>query len=292
MGRRGAIDERRAWYAGYRTRELYVEGTGPTLVLVHGFGHPAPCWRPVLERCARAGHAAVAVDLPGFGAADPCSTGPQLPQLVSFLEAVVTTHGAVTPVVLVGNSLGSATSVRLLDTVPGLPVRGLVATDTASDQWTPLSRALARGNRSALAPLAGVWLPRSLARRGADATAARLLYGDPRRADPAMVALLADQLRSGRARRDMTRLAAHWMSELAVVGKACNITCPAIFVHGARDRLVTMAASANLHAATPGSRLVVLPGIGHCPHLDAPDRIAELAMDLAGTTGDNRIESA
>lgn len=101
------IGERSAAYAGYRTRELFVDGAGPKLVLVHGFGHPAPCWRPILERCALLGQAAVAVDLPGFGVADPLAAGPRLPQLVRFLEAVVTAQGAVTPVVLVGNSLGA-----------------------------------------------------------------------------------------------------------------------------------------------------------------------------------------
>lgn len=282
------IGERRAEYAGVGTRELYVSGAGPTLVLVHGFGHPAPCWRPVLQRCAAAGQAAIAVDLPGFGHAEPPSTGPFLPQLVRFLRAVVTTHGASIPVVLVANSLGASSAVRLLDTEPGLPVRGLVALNTATDQWTALMKAgMIRRGRT-LAGLAGLPLPAAILGRGANIVGARLLYGDYRLADAATVALLTDQLSSRRVRRDLAALGGPLMVEVAVVATAHDITYPTVFVHGTRDRLVAVAASKRLHAANPASRLELLDGIGHCPHLDAPDRITTLALQLAGAAGGTR----
>lgn len=276
------IGERRAGYAGYHTRELFVDGAGPKLVLVHGFGHPASCWRPVLERCARARQAAVAVDLPGFGAADPLAPGPGLPQLVRFLEAVVNAHGAAAPVVLVGNSLGATTAVRLLDTVRGLPVRGLVVLDTATDQWAPLAKVIPLGKSRALLALVGLPLPRLIHDSLAGLLAARLLYGDPRGADPAMVRLLTDQFASGRRRRELVFRATQFKAEVAVAGRIRNIACPTVVVHGSRDQVVAVAASRNLHAAIPRSRLVELDGIGHCPHLETPDEIALLAIELAG----------
>jgi len=276
------IGERRAGYAGYRTRELFVEGAGPKLVLVHGFGHPAPCWRPVLERCARAHRPAVAIDLPGFGLADPLAPGPALPQLVRFLEAVVTAQGASAPVVLVGNSLGAATAVRMLDTVPGLPVRGLVALDIATDQWTPLVKTLLVADGRAFTAAAGLPLPRLLQGSASRRLVARLLYGDPRAADPAMVRMLADQFSTRTGRRELARLATRLKAEVSAAARTGDIACPTIVVHGRRDLVVAPAASRNLHAATPGSRLVLLDGIGHCPHLDAPDDIVALATELAG----------
>lgn len=285
------IAERRAAYGGYRTRELFVEGAGPTLVLVHGFGHPAPCWRPVLERCERAGQAAVAVDLPGFGLADPLRPGPVLPQLVRYLEAVVTVWGAVTPVVLVGNSLGASTSVRLLDTAPGLPVRGLLALDMAGAHWTPLVRMAFAGKARPLAGLAGLPLPRLL-RGSAESIAAWLLYGDPRSADPGMTRLLIDPILCRSARRALVSVGRRVQPEVAVLAQVRQITCPTIVVHGARDPLVPAAVSQNLHASVPGSRFVLLDGIGHCPHLDAPDQIVALAMELASTANDSHPETA
>lgn len=282
------IGERRAEYAGVGTRELYVDGTGPTLVLVHGFGHPAPSWHPVLQRCAAAGQAAIAVDLPGFGDADPPSSGPFLPQLVRFLRAVVTTHGVGTPVVLVANSLGASGAVRLLDTESDLPVCGLVALSTATDQWTPLMKAAMMRRGRTLAALAKLPLPRAFFGRGANIVGARLLYGDYRLADPAAVALLTDQLSSLRERRELAALGGQLLSEVAVVATAHDITYPTVFVHGTRDKLVEVAASKHLHAANPRSRLELLDGIGHCPQLDAPDRITDLALQLAGAAGGTR----
>ncbi|MFJ4653146.1 alpha/beta fold hydrolase [Nocardia sp. NPDC088792] len=275
------IGERRATYAGYRTRELYVEGTGPKLVLVHGFGHPAPSWGPVLAECERTGQPAVAVDLPGLGEADPLTAGPQLPQLVRFLAAVVTAQGAATPVVLVGNSLGAATCVRMLDTITGLPVGGLVALDTATDQWTLLVKIALAGHGKPLAALAGLPVPRLAHRRTAARAAGKLLYGRPRMADLAMVNLLLEQFGSPQHRRELVSTGGRYASEVAAVATVRNIGCPTIVVHGTRDRLVTVAGSRNLAAAVPGSRLVVLEGIGHCPQLEVPDRITALARQLA-----------
>lgn len=286
------IAERRAAYGGYRTRELFVEGAGPTLVLVHGFGHPAPCWRPVLERCERIGQAAIAVDLPGFGLADPLRPGPVLPQLVRYLEAVVTVRGAITPVVLVGNSLGASTSVRLLDTVPGLPVRGLLALDMAGAQWTPLVKAAFAGKGRPLAGLAGLPLPRLLRGPAAESIAARLLYGDPRSADPAMTRLLIDPILSRSGRRELVSAGRRVKPEVAVLARVRAITCPTIVVHGVRDQLVPAAVSRGLHASVPGSKFVLLDGIGHCPHLDAPDQVVALAMELTGTASNSHPETA
>ncbi|OMC31215.1 hypothetical protein A5740_15380 [Mycobacterium sp. GA-1841] len=282
------IGERRAEYAGVGTRELYVDGAGPTLVLVHGFGHPAPCWRPVLQRCAAAGQAAIAVDLPGFGQADPPSTGPFLPQLVRFLRAVVTTHGIGTPVVLVGNSLGASAAVRLLDTESGLPVRGLLALDTATDRWTPLMKAGMTCRGRTLAALARLPIPGAIFGQSAKVVGAQLLYGDYRLADPAVVALLTDQLSSRRVRSDFAVLGGRLMVEVAVVATAHDIAYPTVFVHGTRDKLVAVAASKRLHAANPQSRLELLDGVGHCPQLDAPDHITALALQLAGAVGGTR----
>lgn len=286
------IGLRRAIHAGYRTRELFVEGAGPKLVLVHGFGHPAPCWDPVLTRCAQAGQPAVAIDLPGFGEADPAADGPKLPQLVRFLESVVRTHGATGPVVLVGNSLGAAACVRMLDTIPGLPVGGLVSLDIATDQWTPLVKLALAGRGRLIAALAGLPLPRRLHTVAAARMAAELLYGRSELVDPLMVDLLTDPFRTRAGRREFASVAPRYLAEVAVVGQVRAVTCPTVVVHGTRDRLVAVAASRKLAAAIPGSRLIVLDGVGHCPHLDAPDSVFTLARGLAARISGGRTETA
>src|ERR671931_31971 len=51
---------------GVATRALELEGDGPGLILLHGWGDSADTWRPLLARLARLGRRAIAVDLPGW----------------------------------------------------------------------------------------------------------------------------------------------------------------------------------------------------------------------------------
>src|SRR5262249_17845255 len=120
--------EHRMEFAGYETRVLELEGSGEPLVFFHGWSDSADTWRCVLARLGRAGRRAVAVDLPGFGAADPLAKGPTLPQLDEFGTAVLSYAGAgarrngregSTRAVAVGNSLGGCVALRLAERAPG-----------------------------------------------------------------------------------------------------------------------------------------------------------------------------
>src|SRR4051794_33383321 len=113
--------------AGFSTRALELEGSGPTIVLLHGYADSADTWRSVLDRLARRGRRALAVDLPGFGAADPLRPGGAvLAQLDAFARAAVE-HAAAEggPVVLAGNSLGGCLALRAAED-DAAPIAGVV----------------------------------------------------------------------------------------------------------------------------------------------------------------------
>ena len=63
--------EHRLELAGYDTRVLELEGDGVPIVMFHGYADSADTWRKSLALLGRRGHRAIAVDLPGFGTADP-----------------------------------------------------------------------------------------------------------------------------------------------------------------------------------------------------------------------------
>ena len=79
---------------GYETRALELEGDGPGLVLLHGWGDSADTWRPLLAELGARDRRAIAVDLPGFGHASPLGSGAILPQLDAFAGALVERVGA------------------------------------------------------------------------------------------------------------------------------------------------------------------------------------------------------
>ena len=89
--------------AGHRTRVLELEGFGPGIVLLHGWGDSADTWRPLLAELALCGRRAIAVDLPGFGDATRLRKGAILPQLDEFATALIRAWGAIFQHVVASN---------------------------------------------------------------------------------------------------------------------------------------------------------------------------------------------
>jgi pimeloyl-ACP methyl ester carboxylesterase len=274
------IEERRATYAGFGTRELAVEGTGCAVVLVHGFGHSADAWVPVLKLLSEAGQAAVAVDLPGFGSADPLHRGELVPQLDSFLAEVIGHYGTTEPVVVVGNSLGAAVAARAARN-PDLPIGAVMPIDIAGVAWTPLvSRGLVPIEASTRS-LSRVRLQPRVHPTLVRWALSRLLYGERSAVDSQVVGAFADTIVAVGAASRLFRQGARFKAELDKTRYHGGIRVPMTLVHGRHDRLVPSEASRIVHRANPGSRLVVLPRAGHCPQLDAPRAIVHHARELA-----------
>src|SRR5947208_9664664 len=105
--------EHRQRFAGFETRVLELEGDGPPLVLLHGWADSADTWRHVLAAAGCRDRRALAVDFPGFGAADPVGAGPVLPQLDAFSAELVAWAAEGDDAILVGNSLGGAVALRV-----------------------------------------------------------------------------------------------------------------------------------------------------------------------------------
>jgi pimeloyl-ACP methyl ester carboxylesterase len=86
------VEEREVVLGGVRTRELRVEGSGPAILLLHGYSDSADTWRSVLVALHARGRLAIAVDLPGHGLTDLAPDAPILPQLRAFTEAFARAH--------------------------------------------------------------------------------------------------------------------------------------------------------------------------------------------------------
>jgi pimeloyl-ACP methyl ester carboxylesterase len=87
-----------------------------TYVLVHGSFHGGWCWDGIVTRLTRAGHRAVAVDLPGRGAdRRPAATLTLEDYAQKVVDAVATEKE---PVVLVGHSMGGVVITQAAERAP------------------------------------------------------------------------------------------------------------------------------------------------------------------------------
>jgi pimeloyl-ACP methyl ester carboxylesterase len=62
------------------------------------------------------------------------------------------------------------------------------------------------------------------------------------------------------------------------------IRCPVLLVWGTRDRMVPHTGARVLLDALAGTEVVLLEGVGHCPQLEATDRLARLLLDFEASS--------
>ncbi|HEY3019385.1 MAG TPA: alpha/beta hydrolase, partial [Solirubrobacteraceae bacterium] len=58
-----------------------------------------------------------------------------------------------------------------------------------------------------------------------------------------------------------------------------RIAAPTLLIWGDRDPVVPLSAAQRLAARLPRARLTTVPGVGHCPMLEQPDRFNDLVAD-------------
>ncbi len=267
---------------GYKTRALELEGDGPPLLLLHGFGDSADTWRLLFDRLRKQGRAAVALDMPGFGMAQRLvEDEPILPQLDDFaaaaVEYVAGEHGGKKPakVVIGGNSLGGTVALRTAERVPE-GIAGVVPIAPAgldmptwftAIQGAPLVRAMLNSP---------VPVPERTLRRAMGSTYRVLAFSSPRKADEAVVGAFTQHYTH---QRDVARLLGTGRSLLPELKAPFNfrkIEAPVLLVWGERDRMVASSGAERVVAGIPGTAVELFERCGHCPQLEEPDRLAEL----------------
>src|SRR5882672_6666215 len=102
-----------AEFGGYGIHVLRQEGTGPLLLLLHGFPSSSYDWRLLLER--EAGRNVLAFDFLGFGLSDkPREHDYSLFWQADLTEELVRRHGAGRPVFIVAHDMGTSVANELM----------------------------------------------------------------------------------------------------------------------------------------------------------------------------------
>jgi len=250
---------------GGQTVDVREAGSGPAVVLVHGYPLDGAMWSGVARTLA-ARFRVLKPDLPGRGE-NPAAASGDLENYADFLEALVTALPS--PAGLAGFSMGGYATLALLRRRPA-NVRAVALVDTraeADDEEGRKKRdeAIAAVRSEGVAKIADGMVPRllsdaALANRDLVERVRRIIL----RQKPETVE--AD-LSAMRGRRDATDLLA-------------GLGLPALVVVGEKDALTPPAFSERMAAAIPGARLVTIPGAGHLAPMERPGAVAAALGDF------------
>ena len=59
---------------------------------------------------------------------------------------------------------------------------------------------------------------------------------------------------------------------------------PTLIIWGSKDRIIPLSHAYQAHEAIPNSRLEIIDGVGHFPHVEEPLRFVELMLDFLQST--------
>ena len=257
---------------------LHVEitGSGPPLVLLHGFTQTARLWGPFGDALAEA-YTLISVDLPGHGGSD--SVRANLPATADLVTEAVTATTGSGPCSLLGYSLGARVALHVaLGT--DLALRHLIVIGATGGIEDPEARAGRRGR-----PMREVAADTSKASGDVDAFIARWVSGP-------MFARLAG---TGVADVDERRRnsASGLASSLRLCGtgtqeplwdRVGSLGVPLLAMAGTDD--VRFGAHAQrLAALAPTGVASLVPGGGHAVHLAQPRAVARIVSHWLALTG-------
>jgi pimeloyl-ACP methyl ester carboxylesterase len=272
--------EHRLTLAGYETRVLELEGSGPPLLLLHGYSDSADTWRVLLDRLGRVGRRAVALDLPGFGTCDLLAEDePILSQLERFAAEAVEWVAPDGGAIVCGNSLGGCVSLLLAER-SDLDLGGIVPVAPAGLDMARWFTVIEREPLLRAALAAPVPVPSAVLQRVVSEVYKRLAFHRPGVLDPRIASTFAshftDRATTGRLMATGRRL----IGELRDPFRLDAVDCPVLLVWGRQDVMVFQTGADRVLATVPESQLVVIEDCGHCPQLEAPDRLTGLLLDF------------
>lgn len=239
----------------------YDTGSGPTIVLVHGFGSQAKVdWGHVIAPLA-AHHRVLALDEIGWGQSDKPTIDYDIQTFVDFLgEFLRTLH--VDHFTLAGESLGgwiaASYTIQALSPQNAGPFAiprpsKLILEDAAghnafhSNGPSPLISSVEDG-----AGIATIFYNKSLV----TPEAARTNFA---------IKVTANDGATQRLFRANMKVDAE-----VVTDKVASITIPTLVVWGGDDPIVPLADGKDFAAKIPGAKLVIIPECGHAPSIEKP----------------------
>lgn len=238
-----------------------VQGSGPAIVLIHGFGAAIDWWDEIASQLAT-DHRVISIDLIGHGGTAAPASGYSIPRQAELVAAVLDQLG-VDRVTVVGHSMGGEVATALAERNPARIERMIMidSPPVADTTFTPMTSLY-------LEPVVGEFLSRlqtdEALRRGlAQGFAPGFPVPDAFVADLKQLTYTA--FRSAHDQSIVYRKAMPPYERIA----ALQPVPPLLAIFGAEDAIVPPA-TGKLFAKVPGAQVAMIEGSGHSPMVEAP----------------------
>ncbi|WP_328617856.1 alpha/beta hydrolase [Amycolatopsis sp. NBC_00355] len=241
-------------YLHVRGTRLHYEdaGTGPALLLLHGWGTSGRAWQSCLPDLVR-DHRVVTLDWRGCGKSDHPLEGNTIDGLAADVAAVIEELG-IEGAVIVGSSFGAVFATEVALARPEL-VGGVVAVDGPAywpaaamrEKVLDLRERMADDRIGTLAEWVPSWFAPGVSPGVVDWTVRQL----------ADSSVYSDDLFTEVTTYDPRP-------------RLPQLTVPIAYLHGELDTEIPLEVPRSCAAATPGARVHVIAGCGHIPHQENP----------------------
>jgi pimeloyl-ACP methyl ester carboxylesterase len=254
------------------------------VLLIHGLAGSSKTWDLVMPELGER-YDVIAPDLLGHGESAKPTGDYSLGAFASGLRDFLAVMG-VPRVTIVGHSFGGGVAMQLAYQHPHLVDRlVLVGSGGLGREVSWLLRVLALPGAEYLMPL---WFPRPLVDRATEVGRflGRRDIRNPRLAEMwrAYSSLAGAQNRKAfvRTMRGVIEPGGQVVNASDRLYLAARV--PTLIVWGDRDGVIPVEHAYEAHEQIAGSRLEILEGIGHFPHVEAPERFTAVLLDFLAST--------
>ena len=262
---------------------LFIQQWGPAdgrpVIFTHGTAAWSEFWRDTAMAVGAAGYRAIALDLPPFGFSDHdlrarYSRADQAERLIALLDALQLPSAT-----LVGHSFGS-----------GSVAEALLRHPDRIEQVLFIAAALALPDNEGPAPAPGMAVRALAASLPPRAVLTALTATNPLLTHTGLAMMLARKeaatdarvriLQLPLARRGTTTAYAKWLPFLLLADPEAlsmqpsayaKIATPTALLWGAADTVTPIEQGRRLAVLIPGASLDIIEGVGHIPHIEAPE---------------------
>jgi pimeloyl-ACP methyl ester carboxylesterase len=271
------------------------QGTGPLIVLLHGFPLFWWTWRRQIPELAAAGYRVAAMDLRGVGGSDHTPRGYDLPSLADDVAGVIRSLGAADAVV-VGQGWGGLVGWTLAATQPDV-VHRLAVVGAAHPGRLRRAAVTDPKQAKALAFAARMqppWLPERRLVRHSGAYVGQLIdawsglsWDEPSAKDQFRAAMQLGNTAYCTAEYYRWAVRSLFRPDGFAYSRRVSvpIDVPVLQVHGEADRYVLSRTAEGSGRYVHGDyRWVGLPGVGHFPQEERPAELTQLLLDWLADT--------